>query len=203
MIGRRDPLALAALGLAGVAFAGSLTHVQATVAAHGQDGWLSWAIALMPEVMVGLSILKVRRRTGDLWAWVVGVSAVGFTLAANLAQAEFSVWGWVAAGWPAWAAVAAAGMIELAPREPVKVVRRERSKPQVSAPMDRPVEPPVERVTLRDVNRPDRSIAARQAEVQRLKAAGKTQAQIVAELTRQGFRASLSTVKRDLAEVAA
>ena len=195
---KRDPLALAALGLAGVAFAGSLTHVQATVAAHGQDGWLSWAIALMPEVMVGLSILKVRRRTGDLWAWLVGVSAVGFTVAANLAQAEFSVWGWVAAGWPAWAAVAAAGMIELAPREPVKVVRRERVKPQVSAPLDRPAEPPVERVTLRDVNR---STPVRDDRAERVKAARAEGLTWTATAAQVGV--SVSTAKRLDKEVAA
>ncbi|WP_158221179.1 DUF2637 domain-containing protein [Kineosporia sp. R_H_3] len=93
----RDPLAVAAVLLAVTAFAGSFDHVRTVVADHGQTGWLSWAIAAMPEVSVVLAVLKVRRArsTGEpvAWAWVVGGSAAAFTLAANIATAEPSPWG--------------------------------------------------------------------------------------------------------------
>jgi len=114
---RRDPLAVAAVALAAVAFAGSFDHVQATVNAHGQRGWLSYAIASMPEVSVALAVLKVRRArgTGEAtgWAWLVGVSAAAFTVSANLATAEHSAWGYVVAAWPAWASIGAFGLIEV------------------------------------------------------------------------------------------
>jgi hypothetical protein len=117
---RRDPIAAAAVALAVVAFAGSFTHVRSVVDANGQHGWLAWAIASMPEVSVLLAVLKIRRgrSTGEAttWAWVVGVSAAGFTLSANLATAQHSAWGYVAAAWPAWASVGATGLIHVSDR---------------------------------------------------------------------------------------
>lgn len=126
MNGRRDPLAVAAVVLAVVAFAGSFTHVRETVEQHGQAGWLSFAIAAMPELSVLLAVVKVRRDgVRQPWAWIVGGTAAAFTVAANLAQAEPSVWGLVVAGWPAWAALSAAGLIEIgrpmAAEQPVPV----------------------------------------------------------------------------------
>jgi hypothetical protein len=113
----RDPLTVAALLLAVVAFLGSFSHVQEVVNAHGQHGWISFAIACMPEVSVVLFVLKVRRarRTGEatVWAWIVGTSAAAFTVSANLATAEHSAWGYVVAAWPAWASIGAAGLIEM------------------------------------------------------------------------------------------
>lgn len=108
---RRDPRTWAALILAVVAFAGSFDHVRQTVSDHGQVGWLSWAIAAMPELMVLLTVYSVKQRQATAWTWVTGGSAVLFTLAANLAQAEPSPWGYVAAGWPAWAAVSAVTLL--------------------------------------------------------------------------------------------
>lgn len=110
-----EPVRLVAALLAAVAFAGSFDHVRQTVADHGQAGWLPWAIAAMPELMVGLCVLKFRRRQADGWTWAVGISSVAFTLSANLAQAERSPWGWVAAGWPAWAAVSSVMLLEAGP----------------------------------------------------------------------------------------
>jgi len=112
---RRDPLAAAAAVLAVIAFAGSFTHVHAVVAEHGQGGWIGYAIAGMPEASVALVVLKVSRarRTGEpvAWAWLVGVTAAAFTVSANLADAEASGWGYVAAGWPAWSSISALGLM--------------------------------------------------------------------------------------------
>lgn len=124
---RRDPLALGAVLLTGVAFAGSFVHVQRTVEGHGQAGWLSWAIAAMPELSVLLAVLRVRRDGArQTWPWIVGGTAAAFTLSANLAQAEASVWGWVVAGWPAWAALGAAALVELGQGDPIESDRPDR-----------------------------------------------------------------------------
>ena len=121
----------ASLLLAVTAFGGSFTHVHETVAEHGQSGWISWAIAAMPELMVLLCVMRVREGSADIWTWATAVSAVGFTLAANLAQAEPSWWGFIAAGWPAWAAVASVKLLESGDPAEVAVDPVVDVKPQV------------------------------------------------------------------------
>ena len=121
----------ASLLLAVTAFGGSFTHVHETVAEHGQSGWISWAIAAMPELMVLLCVMRVREGSADIWTWATAVSAVGFTLAANLAQAEPSWWGFIAAGWPAWAAVASVKLLESGDPAEVTVDPVVEVKPQV------------------------------------------------------------------------
>jgi hypothetical protein len=135
----RDPFAISAGALAAVAFAGSFDHTRATVLEHGQTGWIATATALMPEASVLLSVLRIRRggTTPQLrWAWLVLVASAGFTILANLAQAEPSVWGYVVAGWPAWAAIGAAGFIEMRPEEeePSPVKKSSSTPRRTSAP---------------------------------------------------------------------
>lgn len=201
-----DPLATGAVLLAAVAFAGSFTHVQATVAEHGQEGWLSWAIALMPEVMVWLAVLRIRVAHRDPWSWVTLVSAGGFTVAANLAQAEPSAWGWLVAGWPAWAAISSAGMLKMGGAQAAPVRVRVKAPPKTEGPRPEPsvtpavdIDPPqVDHGPLRAVHAPPSQVD-RAERVRQLRAeTGMTQAQIARELG-----VSLSTVKRDLAEGAA
>ena len=188
---RRDPLAAGAVLLAVTAFAGSFTHVQATVAQHGQQGWISWAIALMPEVMVWLAVLRIRVAHRDPWSWVTLVSAGAFTVAANLAQAEPSPWGWVVAGWPAWAAISSAGMLKMGgPRTVQKLVSapgHERVKPQVNA----PVTPVVEPAGLRSVKAPAEPVVDRSERVKELRAKGLTWPAVAAQVG-----VSVSTAKR-------
>ena len=198
---RRDPIAVGTLVLAAAAFAGSFTHIQATAATHspaGTPAWLSWAIALMPELMVWLAVFRLRQVHGDPAAWVTLVSAGAFTVAANLAQAEPSPWGGVVAGWPAWAAISSALMLKLGGSRPVHRKSAERVKPQVSAPVTRPAEPVAERVTLRDVNR---STPVRDDRAERVKAL-RAQQVTWAEVARQ-VGVSVSTAKRLDKEVAA
>lgn len=116
----RDPFAVAAALLTCVAFAVSFAHTRATIVDHGGYGLGATATALMPEAMVLLSVLWIRRGGRDprvRWAWFVLTTAVAFTLWGNLAQAEASLGGYVVAGWPAWAAIGAAGFVELKTRE--------------------------------------------------------------------------------------
>ena len=114
----KDPFAAGAAVLTAVAFAGSFTHTRETVAQYGQTGWMATATALMPEGMVALGVLKIRRggdRRELTWAWTVLVVAVAFTVWANLEQAAPGVRGWVVGGFPALAAIGAAGMLKLRP----------------------------------------------------------------------------------------
>jgi hypothetical protein len=121
--------------LAAIAAAGSFTHIRDTATDHGQRGWMAWAIA----VCIGLTCVmaagerqrdkRTGRRTGQLsWPTLVLVGGILLSLAANLAQADRSVWGWITAGTPALAFLVAVSMLErrkavpAPPNEPVPAV---------------------------------------------------------------------------------
>lgn len=93
------------LGVGGVAAAASWSHVVALATAHGQHGWLAVADAAVIETLAVSAGLEIRRRrsagqrAGFVLAVLVG-SAV-LSLAAQVAEAERSVWGWLMAGVPA------------------------------------------------------------------------------------------------------
>jgi hypothetical protein len=93
------------LAVGGVAAAASWAHVVELARLHGQPGWLSWADAAVVEtlaVSAGLEIRR-RRRSGQPVGAVVTVlvAAVALSLAAQVAGAEWSVWGWLMAAVPA------------------------------------------------------------------------------------------------------
>ena len=127
----RSPFAWSAAGLTAVAFAGSFDHTHATIIDYGQTGWVAVATALMPEVSVALSVLQIRMggtSTQIRWAWLVLATSAAFTVWANLMQAVPSVGGWVVGGWPAWAAIGAAGFLKIGhPPVPRRVPRSGRA----------------------------------------------------------------------------
>ncbi len=88
-----------------VAAAASWAHVVSLAVLHGQAGWLAVADAAVIEttaVSAGLEVRR-RRRAGRSPAFVLAVLvvAVGLSLAAQVAEAERSVWGWTLAAIPA------------------------------------------------------------------------------------------------------
>jgi hypothetical protein len=91
------------IGLA--AGAGSFTHVHDVAAAHGQQGWLAWADAVVLELMSIASGLELRRRkrAGTSVAFPAAVLAVAvvLSLGAQVIDAEQSPVGWIAAAIPA------------------------------------------------------------------------------------------------------
>ncbi|WP_173167017.1 DUF2637 domain-containing protein [Phytohabitans suffuscus] len=93
------------LAIGGAAGAASFTHVHNLAAAHGQDGWLAWADAIVLELMSIASGLELRRRKRvgkPVWfPAAVLVVAVVLSLAAQVVEAERSVIGWIAAALPA------------------------------------------------------------------------------------------------------
>jgi hypothetical protein len=105
--------------LAGIAAAGSFTHIRDTASGHGQHGWMAWAIAVCIDLTCVMAARERQRdkRTGRdrpavSWPTVVLIGGILLSLAANLAQAERSVWGWVVAGTPAAAFLVAVSMLE-------------------------------------------------------------------------------------------
>ncbi|MUN38186.1 DUF2637 domain-containing protein [Actinomadura litoris] len=105
--------------LAGIAAAGSFTHIRDTATDHGQRGWMAWAIAVCIDLTCVMAAgerqrdKRTGRETGPVsWPTLVLVGGVLLSLAANLAQADASVWGWITAGTPAGAFLVAVSMLE-------------------------------------------------------------------------------------------
>lgn len=105
--------------LAGIAAAGSFTHIRDTATEHGQTGWMAWAIAVCIDLTCVMAAAERQRdkttgrETGRLsWPTVVLVGGILLSLAANLAQADPSVWGWITAGTPAACFLVAVSMLE-------------------------------------------------------------------------------------------
>ncbi|WBB73417.1 DUF2637 domain-containing protein [Micromonospora sp. WMMD1128] len=98
------------LAIAAMAGAAAFTHVHDLSVAHGQPNWIGWANAVAVELMtiyLGLE-LRARRRTGRP-VGLVGSLLVAFallSLAAQVAEAEPSVWGWTVAAVPSLAFLA-------------------------------------------------------------------------------------------------
>jgi hypothetical protein len=93
------------LAVGSVAAAYSWSHVLDLAAAHGQEGWRAWAVALVTEtaaVSGGLEVRR-RRRAGESARWALAAlgAAVVLQVAAQVARAEPSVWGVVLAVVPA------------------------------------------------------------------------------------------------------
>ncbi|MEU7778288.1 DUF2637 domain-containing protein [Micromonospora parva] len=122
------------LAIGTMAGAAAFTHVHDLTVAHGQPDWIGWANAVAVELMaiyLGLEI-RARRRAGRP-VGLVGVLLIAFallSLAAQVAEAEPSVWGWIVAAVPSLAFLAL-----------VKVVL---SSAPTTAPVPEPDQPQVE-----------------------------------------------------------
>jgi hypothetical protein len=121
--------------LAAIAAAGSFTHIQQTAAEHGQRGWMAWAVAVCIDLTCVMAARERQRdkRTGRAtrplsWPTTVLCGGILLSLAANLAQAQPTVWGWLSAATPAGAFLVAVSMLE----RRVSGDRRESSSASVS-----------------------------------------------------------------------
>jgi hypothetical protein len=110
------PVAVVAL----IAGAGSFTHIRDTATQYGQTGWMAWAVAVCVDLTCVMAARERQRdkktgreRSGLVsWPTLVLVGGIVLSLAANLAQANPSVWGWVTAATPAVAFLVAVSMLE-------------------------------------------------------------------------------------------
>ncbi|MFE3452339.1 DUF2637 domain-containing protein [Nonomuraea sp. NPDC059194] len=108
------------LVLAVIAAVGSFTHISDLAARHGQTGWQSWAVAVCIDLMCVMAARELQRdkRTGRhshgliSWPALVLTGGIVLTLAANLATAKPTVWGWITAATPAVAFLVAVSMLE-------------------------------------------------------------------------------------------
>jgi len=106
--------------LAVIAAVGSFDHISTLAAKYGQQGWRAWAVAVCIDLMCVMAARELQRdkRTGrprrGLISWPALVLAGGIvlTLAANLAEADPSPWGWIVAATPAGAFLIAMSMLE-------------------------------------------------------------------------------------------
>lgn len=106
--------------LAVIAAVGSFTHISDLAAAHGQHGWQAWAVAVCIDLMCVMAARELqrdkrtgRRRHGPIsWPALVLTGGIVLTLAANLATAHPTAWGWITAATPAVAFLVAVSMLE-------------------------------------------------------------------------------------------
>ncbi|MEO3875323.1 DUF2637 domain-containing protein [Nonomuraea sp. B12E4] len=141
------------LVLALIAGAGSFTHIRDTASEHGQSGWMAWAIAVCIDLTCVMAARERQRdkKTGRTrrgptsWPVLVLTGGIVLSLAANLQQADPTVWGWITAATPAAAFLVAVSMLERRTSGPCPAASpdvRETSPEQVSASRPRPDEPP-------------------------------------------------------------
>ncbi|MGV9773548.1 DUF2637 domain-containing protein [Streptosporangium sp. NPDC003464] len=136
--------------LALIAGAGSFTHIRDTATEHGQSGWMAWAVAVCVDLTCVMAARERQRdkkngRQRDGWvSWptLVLVGGITLSLAANLAQAEPSAWGWITAATPAGAFLIAVSMLERRASEP-----RPEPSPELVPVPDAVPEPPAEPAT--------------------------------------------------------
>ncbi len=108
------------LVLALIAGAGSFTHIRDTATEHGQHGWMAWAVAVCIDLTCVMAARERQRdkktgrvRRGPLsWPVLVLAGGIVLSLAANLQQADPTVWGWITAATPAAAFLVAVSMLE-------------------------------------------------------------------------------------------
>ncbi|MEU8251762.1 DUF2637 domain-containing protein [Nonomuraea sp. NPDC048916] len=108
------------LVLALIAGAGSFTHIRDTATEHGQTGWMAWAIAVCIDLTCVMAAREHQRdkktsrvRRGPIsWPVLVLTGGIVLSLAANLQQADPTVWGRITAATPAAAFLLAVSMLE-------------------------------------------------------------------------------------------
>ncbi|WP_405086425.1 DUF2637 domain-containing protein [Microbispora sp. NBC_01389] len=106
--------------LAVIAAVGSFDHISTLAAKHGQKDWRSWAVAVCIDLMCVMAAREIQRdkrtgrpRRGRLsWPSLVLTGGITLTLAANLAEADPTAWGWILAATPAGAFLIAMSMLE-------------------------------------------------------------------------------------------
>lgn len=143
------------VGMGGLAGAASFRHVHDLAADHGQAGWFAWATAVSIEAMSIAAGLEIRRSHATSrsarFPTVALAGGIAVSLAAQVAQAQRSPWGWIVAAMPAVAFLTvlkfALRRLDTTPTPPAQVTEPELETPAVQARQARPELAPVRSVT--------------------------------------------------------
>lgn len=159
--------------LAVIAAVGSFDHISSLARKYGQHGWRSWAVAVCIDLLCVMAAREIqrdkrtaRRRRGLLsWPALVLSGGIVLTLAANLAEAPQSAWGWILAATPAGAFLIAMSMLER------RASLAESNAVAVDSGAGTPVDPepvpadsPAQRVHAARIDEPEQLAAAPQHE---------------------------------------
>jgi hypothetical protein len=136
------PIAL----LAVIAACGSFTHIADLARRSGQTGWQAYATAVCVDLLAVVAAGEIRRdqRLGKRSTVPVLVlaGAIVLSLAANLAEAQPTVWGRICAGIPAAAFLLATALLERrssgaeTPQEAEPVIEMPQAVEIVEAPQE-------------------------------------------------------------------
>ncbi|MEU8355934.1 DUF2637 domain-containing protein [Nonomuraea sp. NPDC048882] len=134
--------------LAVIAAVGSFDHISSLARKYGQHGWRAWAVAVCIDLLCVMAAREIqrdkrtgRRRRGLLsWPALVLAGGIVLTLAANLAEAPKTSWGWILAATPAGAFLIAMSMLERRASHPKSDAVAVRARPVVSAYEEAPAE---------------------------------------------------------------
>jgi hypothetical protein len=125
-----------------MAGAASFVHIHDVTVSHGQPSWIGWTNAIVIELMSIVAGLDIRRRkrTHQPPGFVLTVllTAIGISLAAQVAQAHPSIWGWTVAALPALGLLAVVKIVMS--RTTIPTPDHTAPSPQHPALADRPVE---------------------------------------------------------------
>ncbi|MEV0997067.1 DUF2637 domain-containing protein [Nonomuraea sp. NPDC050202] len=155
--------------LAVIAAVGSFDHISSLARKYGQHGWRAWAVAVCIDLLCVMAAREIqrdkrtgRRRRGLLsWPALVLAGGIVLTLAANLAEAPQSAWGWILAATPAGAFLIAMSMLERRASHSgpdTVAVRSEPAAPAYEEPAAE--EGPAQRVHAARVDEPEQPAAA-------------------------------------------
>ncbi|GAA3112845.1 DUF2637 domain-containing protein [Nonomuraea salmonea] len=142
------------LVLALIAGAGSFTHIRDTAREHGQSGWMAWAVAVCIDLTCVMAARERQRdkktgrsRRGPIsWPVLVLSGGIVLSLAANLQQADPTVWGWITAATPPAAFLVAVSMLER--RASSAVAAPPADAAETESPEPRPAVPAADRPAL-------------------------------------------------------
>jgi hypothetical protein len=112
----RQALRAGAVLLVAVAAVGNIGHTYDHATRLGQVTAMAWVIAILPDILLVLSVLRLVTDRRNLWGWAGVASSAGFVAWASIATAGRDHGAWIVACAPLVAAVIATGLIHERPR---------------------------------------------------------------------------------------
>lgn len=109
----RSLLRAGAVTLVIVAAAGNVGHTYDLATNLGQAWLMAAIIALLPDILLVLSIVRLQLHPQNAWAWIGVAGSTAFVAWASVASAAGHPLGWIPASAPLFAAIVATGMLHM------------------------------------------------------------------------------------------